>query len=183
MVTYCWTVMRQVAPRIHRHAAHLVHRSGRILHRLPKFAHHPFHPTMLVCRALPLALAGAGLVNITPTEPPNHPVASSAYVQPVQQGQFVPPYQPPGPPPFPSPFACCGVPFPPPNDPGINIPLSPPVSDPGPNGDPPGDPPIITTFVDPGPPPNSVDEPSSGVVVLGALTSLLLFRRARPFRT
>ena len=66
----------------------------------------------------------------------------------------------------------------PPSDPGINVALTPPVSDPWPNGDPPGDPPIITvtTSVDP------VDEPSSGIVLLGGLTSLLLFRRARRFR-
>jgi len=179
MVTYCWTVMRQAAPHIHRHAAHLMHRSGRILHRLPKFAHHPFHPTMLVCRALPLAL-GVGLLNVAPTEPPIHPVASPTYVQPVQQGQFVPPYQPSGLPPIPSPFACCGGQFQPPNDPGINIPLTPPVTDPWPNGDPPGDPPIIvTTNVET----NPVDEPSSGLVILAALASLLLFRRARRFRT
>jgi len=183
MVTYCWTVMRQVAPRLHHHSAHLVHRSGRILHRLPKFAHHPFHPTMLVCRALPLALS-AGLLNVTPTEPPVHAVAPPAYVQPAQQGQFVPPYQTLGSPPFPSPFACCGGQFQPPDDPGIKVPLTPPPDDPWPNGDPPGyPPPIVTTFVDPGPPANSVDEPSSGIVVLGALASLLLFRTARRTRT
>ncbi len=103
--------MRQAAPHFHHHAAHLAHRSGRILHRLPKFAHHPVAPTMLVCRVLPLALAGAGLLNITPTEPPGRHVAPPAYVQPVQQGQFVPPYPTPGLPPFPSPFACCGGQF------------------------------------------------------------------------
>ena len=176
MVTYCWTVMRQAAPHIHRHVAPLVHRSARILHRLPRFAHHPFAPTMLVCRALPLAL-GVGLLNVAPTEPPGQPVAVPAYVQPMQHGQFIPPYQPPGPPPFPSPFACCGGQFQPPNDP---VPLTPPVTDPWPNGDPPGDPPIIVTT---NAETNPVDEPSSGIVVLGALASLLLFRRSRRFRT
>jgi hypothetical protein len=177
MVTYCWTVIRQIAPLLHHHAAHLVHRSGRILHRLPKFAHHPFHPTMLVCRALPLALAAAGLVNIPPTEPPGHPSAPPAYVQPVQQGQFVPPYQTAGPPPFPSPFACCGVQFQPPSDPGTNDPLTPPVSDPGPTGDPP----ILTFVVSDPPPSNPVDEPSSGIVVVGALAGLVALRRVRRF--
>jgi hypothetical protein len=137
---------------------------------------------MLVCRALPLAL-GAGLLNVTPTEPLGHPVSPPAYVQPVQQSQFVPPYQTPGSPPFPSAFACCGVQ--PPGDPGTPVPLTPPVNDPWPNGDPPGDPPIIvTTNVEPDPPPtNSVDEPSSGIVVLAGIASLLLFRRARRVRS
>lgn len=184
MITYCWTVVRHVAPRIHRHLVHLAHRSGKIFHHLAKFAHHSFTPTMLVCRALPLALAGAGLLNIAPTEPPGHPVASPAYVQSVPQGQFVAPYQPSGLPSYPSPFACCGVQFQPPSDPGTKVPLPPPVTDPWPNGDPPGDPPgiIVTTSVDPDPG-NSVDEPSSGIVVLGGLASLLLLRKARGVRT
>ncbi len=175
MVTYCWTVLRQVAPRLHHHVAHLAHRSGRILHRLPKFAHHPFHPTMLVCRALPLALT-AGLLNVTPAEPPAHPVAPPAYVQPVREAQFVPPYLPPGPPALPNPFACCAGQF---NPPGGHVPYTPPdtppVGDPGP----PGDPPIIVTTFSDSPPTNSVDEPSSGIVVLGGLASLLLVRQLR----
>ena len=189
MVTYCWTVVRHVAPRLHHPAAHLVHRSGSILHRLPKFAHHPFHPTMLVCRALPLGLASAGLLNIAATEPPGHLVTPSVFVQPL--GRFVEPYQTSGLPPLPSPFACCSGQFAPPNDPGIKLSLTTPVGDPGPIdpgpvdpgpvGDPGllGDPPtIVTPIVDQGPPPpNSVAEPSSVVVVLGALASLLLFRR------
>jgi hypothetical protein len=159
------------------------------LHHLPKFAHHSFRPTMLVCRALPLGLASAGLLNIVPTEPPGRVVAPSAFVQPL--GRFVEPYQTSGLPPLPSPFACCSGQFAPPNDPGIKFPLTTPVGDPGPVdpepiGDPGpvGDPPIVTTIVDPDPPPaNSVDEPSSVVVVLAALASLLLFRRYRSVRT
>jgi hypothetical protein len=185
VVTYCWTVVRLAAPRMHRHVAHLAHRSSRILHRLPKFAHHALPSPTLVCRALPLALGAAGLVNVAPAgPPPNLPVAPPAFVQPVQQGQFVPPYQPPGLPTFPSAFACCVVQFPPPSDPGINVPpginvsLAPPINDPPPTGDPPGDPPIITvtTSVDP------VDEPSSGIVILSALAGLLLVHRGRRIR-
>jgi hypothetical protein len=140
---------------------------------------------MLVCRALPLALATAGFVHITPTEPPGLPLAPSAYVQPMEQGQFVPPYQTPGPPQFPNPFACCGGQYPLPRDPGFKVPWAPPVGDPGPSGDPgpPGDPPVITTYVDPGPPTNPVDEPSSGIIVLGGLAGLFLLRGLRMGRT
>jgi hypothetical protein len=183
MITHCWTVVRHIAPRLHHHAAHLVHRSGRILHRLPKFAHHPFHPTMLVCRALPLGLASAGLLNIAATEPPGHLVTPSALVQPL--GRFVEPYQTSGLPPLPSPFACCSGQFAPPNDPGMKPSLTTLVGDPGPvepgpvDPGPVGDPPVtVPPIADPGPPPtNSVDEPSSVVVVLAGLASLLLFRR------
>ena len=174
MITNCWAVVRQVAPRLHRHTAHLVSRSGRILHRLRKFAPHPFHPVMLVCRALPLGLASAGFLNVTPAEPPGRSAATSSFVQPL--GRFIQPYQTSALPPLPSPFACCSGQFPPPGDPGIKLAPTPPIGDPGPVGDPPV---IVTTFVDPGPPPaSSVDEPSSGAVVLGALAGLLLIRRS-----
>jgi len=180
MVTYCWTVMRQVAPHIHRHAAHPVHRSGRILHRLPKFAHHPAISPMLVCRALPLAL---GLLHSAPIEPPGHSVAPPAFVQPVQQGQFISPNQPSGPPPFPNPFAWSGQSTVP-NDPGTSVSLTPLVNDPWPNGDPPII--VVTTSADPTDPAppstSSVDEPPSGIVILGAIASLLWFRQARRIR-
>ena len=170
MVTYCWPVMRHVAPRIHRHAAHLAHRSGRILHRLPKVAHLPIAPALLVCRALPLALTGASLLNIVPTEPPGYPVTPPSYIQPVQQGYFVPPYLPPGLPPFPTPFVCCVGQFQPLAHPAIKLP---PPDAPEPSGDPP----VITTFAFPNPSPNSVGEPSSRILVMGALASLLILRR------
>jgi hypothetical protein len=165
---FCWTVVRQVAPHIHRHGGHLAHHYGRVFHKLAKLAHHPVipSPTMLVCRLLPMAIVG-GLAHIPPADPVVAPRAM------VQQVQPMAPLPPSGMPAFPSPFVGGG--YVPPSDPGT--PVVPPVSDPPPNV-----PPIVTTYVvptDPGDPSSPVDEPSSGLAVLGGIASLLVLRRIR----
>jgi hypothetical protein len=92
MTTTCWTIIHHAAAPVARGAARVAHAAYRIVRPAHRAAHLPRHaaPAVgpphgwveVVCRIVPAAIAGSGLLAPTPADPPRQPQPPPAIVQP-----------------------------------------------------------------------------------------------------
>lgn len=115
MTTICWTVLHHAGVSVShgaRHTAHavghvvrpIIHHAGGTLRHAPMVAARPRTWITVVCKVIPVVLAGGGLVAPHPLNPPSLPVAPPAIVAPGPVfSPWLPPtwFAPPGPPPNP----------------------------------------------------------------------------------
>ena len=170
MTTLCWTIIHHAAAHVARSAARIAHaayhaigpahRAARLPHHAATFVGQPHTWVELVCKVVPAAVAGSGLLAPHPANPPRPPEPPPAIVQPAPQ--VFPWLFPPG---SPTPPATPVQPYPTPV----------PVEEPSTTGS------AITvlTPVEPASPPVApIPEPSSAGLLLGGATGVLLIRLA-----
>lgn len=186
MTTICWTVIHHAAAPVAARVAHIARRIiGPIVHhaaRVPRLAGAAVRPSHtwveLVCKVIPAAIAGGGVLAPHPANPPPLTEQRPPIVAPAPPA--TPWLFPPGlasalPAPglaalLPAPV----VPYPTP------VPVEPPPTGPIPAGPPPSGPiPVGPPWVGPASPPvETAPEPSSAGVFLAGTAGLLLIRLA-----
>lgn len=176
MTTICWTIIHHAAAPVAARVAHIARRIiGPIAHHAARVPHlagaavRPGHTWVeLVCKVIPAAVVGGGLLAPHPVNPPplteqRPPIVAPAaptapwLLPPGLTTSLPTPVQP-----YPTPVQ----PYPTP------VPVEPPTTGPGPIGPP---------SVGPAPPPppiETVPEPSSAGLLLGGAACLLLIRLA-----
>jgi hypothetical protein len=177
MTTTCWTIIHHAATPVARSAARIAHavrhsigpqstgpQSIDPVHRAARLPHHattavgPPHTWVeVVCKVIPAAVAGSGLLAPHPANPPLLPAPPPAIVQPAPPA--FPWLFPPG---SPTPRATPVQPYPTPA-------LEPATT---------GSAITVLTPVEPASPVTSIPEPSSAGLLLGAVTGVLLIRLA-----
>jgi hypothetical protein len=165
MTTICWTIIHRAASPVVKTAARLGHVTGRFIHpvayRAARAAHHvataagPSRTWVeVVCRVIPAAVVGGGLLAPHPVNPPRLPPAPAPITQPAQAA---PPWL-----------------FPPGLD---TVPVTPVVPYPSPFPvEPTGALPVGPPSVGPTTPVENVPEPSSAGLLLAGVAGLLLIR-------